>query len=100
MLCFTRRAGQALRIGDEIVLTIERVRGGSVRLGFVVPKNVVVDREEVAETKKRARIASNLRFVAESRPADAATTRSARPAKPRRAPSKTRRRSADDAGGS
>ncbi len=65
MFCFTRRAGQKLRIGDDIVLSVQRIRGGSVRLGFDVPADMAVDREEVAEVKKRDRIAANLKIVAE-----------------------------------
>lgn len=67
MFCFTRRAGQKLRIGDDIVLSVQRIRGGSVRLGFDVPADMAVDREEVAEVKKRDRIAANLKIVAEQR---------------------------------
>ena len=67
MRCFTRRSGQMLRIGDDVILTVTSIRGGSVRLGFNVPRDMIVDREEVAEQKKRARIAGNLEFTARSR---------------------------------
>jgi carbon storage regulator len=72
MLCFTRRAGQKLRIGGDIVMSVQRVRGGSVRLGFDVPADVIVDREEIAESKKRERVVSNLKYVAERKPAKTA----------------------------
>lgn len=72
MLCFTRRAGQKLRIGGDIVMSVQRVRGGSVRLGFEVPADVIVDREEIAESKKRERVVSNLKYVAERKPAKTA----------------------------
>lgn len=88
MFCFTRRAGQKLRIGDEIVLSVQRIRGGSVRLGFVVPPDVAVDREEVAEFKKRERIAANLKFVAEQRPASSSAA--AKPTAASKAAAKTR----------
>lgn len=71
MFCFTRRAGQKLRIGDQILLSVQRIRGGSVRLGFDVPPDVAVDREEVAGVKKRARIAANLGYVAGHKAVDA-----------------------------
>ena len=67
MRCFTRRSGQMLRIGDDVILTVTSVRGGSVRLGFKVPSDMIVDREEVAEQKKRERVAGNLRFTAQRR---------------------------------
>jgi carbon storage regulator len=72
MRFFTRRLGQVLRIGDDVILTVTGVRGGSVRLGFKVPPDMVVDREEVAEQKKQARVASNLEYAAQSRPIRAA----------------------------
>ena len=56
-----------LRIGDDVILTVTSVRGGSVRLGFEVPADMIVDREEVAEQKKRARVAGNLDFAAQVR---------------------------------
>ena len=67
MRCFTRRSGQTLRIGDDVVVTVTSVRGGSVRLGFEVPRDMIVDREEVAEQKKRERVAGNLQYVAQNR---------------------------------
>jgi len=67
MRCFTRRSGQMLRIGEDVILTITSVRGGSVRLGFQVPPDMIVDREEIAEQKKRDRIVGNLEFAAQSR---------------------------------
>jgi len=66
---FTRRAGQKLRIGEHIVVSVQRIRGGSVRLGFVVPPEVAVDREEIAEFKKRERVDANLRNVVQADPA-------------------------------
>lgn len=89
MWCFTRRAGQKLCIGDEIVLSVERIRGGSVRLGFVVPAEMTVDREEIAETKKRERIAANLRYAGEQqgaadKPAARRTRSTPRQAAPRK----------------
>lgn len=67
MRCFTRRSGQMLRIGDDVILTVTSVRGGSVRLGFKVPRDMIVDREEIAEQKKRERVAGNLQYAAQNR---------------------------------
>lgn len=55
MLILTRRPGQSIRIGDDIELTVEAVKGNQVRFNFRAPKNVVIDREEVYERKKRER---------------------------------------------
>lgn len=55
MLILTRRAGEALRIGDDIEVTVMAVNGSQVRLGIKAPRNVSVDREEIAERKRRDR---------------------------------------------
>jgi carbon storage regulator len=55
MLILTRRAGEALRIGDEIEVTVMAVNGSQVRIGINAPRNIAVDREEIAERKRRDR---------------------------------------------
>ena len=47
MLVLTRRTGQSVMIGDDVVLTVLEVRGDVVRLGIRAPRNVNVHREEV-----------------------------------------------------
>ncbi len=55
MLILTRRAGEALRIGDDIEVTVMAVNGTQVRIGIKAPRDVTVDREEIAERKRRDR---------------------------------------------
>jgi carbon storage regulator len=55
MLILTRRAGEALRIGDEIEVTVMAVNGSQVRIGINAPRSIAVDREEIAERKRRDR---------------------------------------------
>ena len=55
MLILTRRAGEALRIGDDIEVTVMAVNGSQVRIGIKAPRDVAVDREEIAERKRRDR---------------------------------------------
>lgn len=55
MLILTRRAGEALRIGDDIEVIVMAVSGSQVRLGINAPRDVAVDREEIAERKRRDR---------------------------------------------
>jgi carbon storage regulator len=55
MLILTRRAGESLRIGDDVEVTVMAVNGAQVRIGIKAPINVCVDREEVAERKRRER---------------------------------------------
>ena len=47
MLVITRREGQNLMIGDEVIVTILEIRGGQVRIGISAPLSVTVHREEV-----------------------------------------------------
>ena len=49
MLVLTRKAGENIRIGSEITVTVLGVRSGHVKLGIDAPKGVPVHREEVYE---------------------------------------------------
>jgi carbon storage regulator len=48
MLLLTRRAGETIRIGGDIEVTVVGVNGNQVRIGIKAPKETVVDREEIA----------------------------------------------------
>ena len=56
MLILTRREGESVLIGDEVTITVLRVKGNQVRLGVNAPKNVAVQREEISE-RVRAEVA-------------------------------------------
>ncbi len=47
MLVLTRRAGESVMIGDDVVITVLETRGDVVRLGIQAPREVQVHREEV-----------------------------------------------------
>ncbi|WP_136518514.1 carbon storage regulator CsrA [Cellulomonas telluris] len=47
MLVLTRRAGERLVIGDDVVITVIEVRSDGVRLGIEAPRHVRVHRAEV-----------------------------------------------------
>lgn len=49
MLILTRKLGQAIRIGNEIKITISDVKGKQVRVGIEAPDEMAVHREEVYE---------------------------------------------------
>ena len=55
MLILTRRIGENVRIGDEVVVTVLGVKGSQVRLGITAPRDVEVHREEIFERIKRDR---------------------------------------------
>lgn len=55
MLILTRRAGETLKIGDDVEVTVMAINGSQVRIGIKAPRHVVVDREEIAERKRRDR---------------------------------------------
>jgi carbon storage regulator len=47
MLILTRRSKEALKIGDDVTVTVLAIRPGLVRLGVEAPKHVPVHREEI-----------------------------------------------------
>ena len=53
MLILTRRVGETLVIGDDVVVTVLAVKGNQVRLGIKAPRSVSVHREEIFERIKR-----------------------------------------------
>ena len=47
MLILTRRVGETVMIGEDVTVTVLRVKGNQVRLGVNAPKSVSVQREEI-----------------------------------------------------
>lgn len=47
MLTLTRKAGQKIRIGDDIEIVVREIRGRQVRLGISAPEGLNVYREEL-----------------------------------------------------
>ena len=53
MLILTRRLGEKLIIGDEVIATVLGVKGNQVRIGIDAPADVSVHREEIYERIKQ-----------------------------------------------
>ena len=49
MLIITRRAGEKVMLGDDIVVEVMEVAGNSVRIGIAAPRSIPVYREELWE---------------------------------------------------
>jgi len=47
MLILTRRPGERVVIGDDILITVMGVSGHTVRLGIAAPEGVPIYREEI-----------------------------------------------------
>jgi carbon storage regulator len=47
LLIITRRPGEKIMLGDEIVIEVIEVSGSSVRVGIAAPRSVPVYREEI-----------------------------------------------------
>jgi carbon storage regulator len=47
MLVLTRRAGESVMIGNDVIITVLEARGDVIRLGIQAPRDVQVHREEV-----------------------------------------------------
>lgn len=52
MLVLTRRVGESIIIGDDIIITALGAQRNQLRIGIVAPKHVAVHREEIYERIK------------------------------------------------
>lgn len=47
MLVLTRRVGEKIRIGDDVVITLLGIRGNQYKIGIDAPISIRVNREEI-----------------------------------------------------
>lgn len=56
MLVLTRKRGEQILIGDDIVITILDAKGDSIRVGIDAPRGVVIHRLEVMQAVTEANL--------------------------------------------
>jgi carbon storage regulator len=47
VLRITRRAGERIMLGNDVIVEVVEVRGGTVRLGIEAPRSLAIYREEL-----------------------------------------------------
>ena len=47
MLVLTRKVGDGIRVGDDIVIKVIELKGGGVRIGIEAPLNTKIYRQEI-----------------------------------------------------
>jgi carbon storage regulator len=50
MLVLSRKSGESVWVGKTIQVKVLEIQGGKVKLGFVAPPNVPVQRDEIRGT--------------------------------------------------
>jgi len=58
VLVLTRKAGERVLIGDDIVITVLDARGDGIRIGIDAPRGVTIQREEVVKAVTEANVAA------------------------------------------
>lgn len=54
MLVLSRKAGERILIGEDVVINIVRIGPNTVKIGIDAPKNVSIVREELCEPAESA----------------------------------------------
>ena len=80
MLVLTRRPGESVHVGDDVVITVLEARGDVVRLGIQAPRSIPVHREEIYRELQSANRAA-------ASPSDEAVRNLARMLRPPKRPS-------------
>ncbi len=52
MLALTRKIGERVFVGDDVIVTVIAINGNRVRLGFSAPPEVPIHREELRTSIK------------------------------------------------
>ncbi len=55
MLILSRRAGESLKIGDDVTITVLGIKGNQVRIAIDAPREIAVHREEIFDRIQHAK---------------------------------------------
>jgi carbon storage regulator len=69
LLVLTRKQGQSIRIGDDIIIKIVDIDCSQVKIGIEAPKGVLIFREELYEKLRESNIEA-LKTSKELKPED------------------------------
>ncbi|MFC5502340.1 carbon storage regulator CsrA [Lysinimonas soli] len=64
MLVLTRKRGERILVGDDIVITILEIKGDAIRIGVDAPSGVRIQRHEVVEAIAEANVAATAEAAA------------------------------------
>jgi len=53
MLILTRKSGESINIGSDIVVRVLEIKGNQARIGIEAPRSIAVHREEVYQQVQR-----------------------------------------------
>lgn len=56
MLVLTRKPGERVLIGNDIVITVLDTRGDGIRIGFEAPRGVKIQRAEIVDAISAANV--------------------------------------------
>lgn len=59
MLILTRKLGERINIGDDIIITLLEIKGSQVKLGIDAPKSIGIHRHEIYERIRQANLESS-----------------------------------------
>lgn len=65
MLILTRKSGEQIAIGDDIVITILEIKGTQVKVGIEAPRDITIHRQEVYERVREENMAAAAMTAAE-----------------------------------
>jgi len=59
MLILTRKLGERITIGDDVIITLLEIKGSQVKLGIEAPKSISIHRQEIYERIREENLRSS-----------------------------------------